>query len=86
MNRFKNLLLLSAFHSIIAVSFGQSDSEIIKTIRKEYVRINGLSSLQKVILNGGDFLENTPDGGAELTGYFKKDSSMIFWNMINLCY
>jgi hypothetical protein len=70
----------------VIVGFGQNDSETIKNIRKEYVRINGLSSLQRVTLSGEDFLENIPDGGGELTGYFKKDSLLKMTEWIGLSF
>jgi len=64
----------------------QDKASIIKDIRKEYHRINSISSFHVVKLDGADFTEETLDGGAELTAYYKKDSLLKITEWVGLSY
>jgi hypothetical protein len=54
---------------------------IIRNIRQVFQRINHDSTLRGVRLEAEEFLEEAPDNGGELTGYFKGDTlkKMIFY-------
>ena len=69
----------------MANAYSQNNADIKKHIQKEYQRINALS-LEKKSLDAEEFLQNTPDGGAELAGYFKKDSLLKIKEWIGLSY
>ncbi len=74
------------FIYIIASAFvfnakSQSKQDLIKEIRQEFQKINTDNNLKSRKLDGEEFLDNIPDGGAELTGYFRNDSivKIIEW-------
>lgn len=48
----------------------QVDQDVIKKIRKEFQIINSKLG-EKITLNDEEFLKNTTDRGAELSGYYK---------------
>ena len=77
------LILMSGF-GFSAVS--QDKASIIKQIRKEYHRINSVSSFHIVKLDTEDFTEETLDGGAELTAYYIKDSLLKITEWVGLSY
>jgi len=62
------LLLIS-----IGPIYGQDNSKLIETIREEFQSINTDSTLRRISLSAGEFLDHSPDGGADLIGFFKKD-------------
>lgn len=64
----------------------QSKASMIASIRKEFQAINTDKSLSKKTLSEEEFLENTPDGGASLTGYYKKDSLVKIVEWVGLSY
>jgi hypothetical protein len=68
----KHITLLLTTFLFITFSYSQSTSDQIKSIRKELQTINSDTTLKKITLDGEDFLEHAPDGGAELSGYYKK--------------
>jgi len=49
----------------------QEKSKLIDQIRKEFKSINSDSTLKKVTLNNEEFLDQVPDGGGQLTGFYK---------------
>jgi len=58
--------------TLITTSAGQTMSDQIKSIRKEFQVINSDTTLKKVTLENEEFLgENIGDGGGELDGLFK---------------
>lgn len=63
----------------------QDKPDLIKGIRNQYKRINSYS-LNMLTLEGKEFMDNIPDGGAELTGYFKDDSLLKISEWIGLSY
>src|SRR5258706_4258188 len=69
-----------------ADSFAQTKAELINTIRKDFQAINTDTSLKTKTLEDDEFLENTTDGGAELTGYYKRDSIVKIFEWIGLSY
>ena len=79
------IMLGLSFQLIIVIAYSQNKADVLKDIRKEYLRINN-SSLSKYILEAEDYLDNTPDGGAELIGYFKKDSLLKIRERVGLSY
>ncbi len=66
----KRLILLTLLSSSLA-SLGQTKSTLINSIKKEFQKINTDASYKIITLSAEDFLDHQPDGGAELTGYFK---------------
>jgi hypothetical protein len=67
-------------------AIGQDKQVLIKNIRLNYHSINANKLLRKVTLDVEDFLDHTPDGGGELTGYFKKGSIVKMVEWIGLSY
>jgi hypothetical protein len=64
----------------------QAREDIIKKIRKDFAEINADTTLKKISLENEEFLENVPDGGGELTGFFKGDSIVKIFEWIGLSY
>ncbi len=64
----------------------QTKLELTATIRKDFQEINNDRSLAKKTLDGEEFLENIPDGGAELTGYYKNNEIVKAVEWIGLSY
>jgi hypothetical protein len=64
------ILTLCTFHMVSA----QSKEETIKAIRQIFQEINQDHTLTTVSLTAEDFMEESPDNGGELIGYFKKDT------------
>ena len=56
---------------MVNICFGQSTTELISTIKKEFQAINADSGYKKIVIENEDFLENMTDGGGALTGYYK---------------
>ncbi len=77
------LIFLTGFYSR---AMSQDKADIIKDIRQEYQRINSISSFHIVKLDAEDFAEETPDGGAELKAYYKKDSLLKITEWIGLSF
>ena len=81
--------LISLF--VIATVFApgvksQSKQDLIKDIRHEFQIINTYKNLQVHSLDAEEFLENSPDRGAELKAYSKKDSIVKITEWIGLSY
>src|SRR5688500_9058333 len=68
----KHLVLLLITFAFIGTGFTQQKADIIKQIKVEFQNINKDKSLKKVTLDNEEFLENMPDGGGELSGYYRK--------------
>jgi hypothetical protein len=69
----KTLLLLFVLGIIIHLQ-GQTSTATLTSIKRSFYQINSDTHLAKVIIGGEDFLDEQPDGGAELTGFFKNKS------------
>ncbi len=82
----KLFLLLILISSSIFSAKSQSKQDIIKGIRQEFQKINSDASLKIIKLDAEEFLDDTPDGGAELTGYKRKDSLVKIVEWIGLSY
>jgi hypothetical protein len=67
-------------------SQGQTKTGLIETIRKDFQHINIDTTLKKKTLQDEEFLENMPDGGGELTGYYRNDSIVKIVEWIGLSY
>ena len=63
----------------------QNNSDIIQ-IRREFNQINSSNHLIKVELNAEEFLQETPDGGASLAGYFDNGKLVKIRSWIGLSY
>jgi len=68
------------------VSSAQTSPADISNIKNIFNKINTDSHLSKVVLEGEEFLDQTPDGGASLTGYFSKDNLVKITSWIGLSY
>ena len=84
MNKNK-IVLLFLLISCLTVH-GQEREDIIKKIRKDFKDINADTTLKKISLEGEEFLDDVPDGGGELTGFFKGDSIVKIAEWIGLSY
>ena len=84
MNKNK-IVLLSLLISCLIVH-GQEREDIIKKIRKDFKDINADTTLKKISLDGEEFRDHVPDGGGELTGFFKGDSIVKVAEWIGLSY
>ena len=80
------LLILFGLFIIHSTGNSQVKSDLIKTIRKDFQTINADTTLKKVELDEEEFLENTPDGGAELVGFYKENSLVKIYQWIGLSY
>ena len=65
---------------------GQASQDVIKNIRKNFQTTNSDTTLKKLTLDGEEFLDQVPDGGGELTGFFKNDSIVKISEWIGLSY
>lgn len=63
----------------------QNNLDIIQ-IRKEFNQINSNNHLTKLELDAEDFLQETPDGGASLAGYFDNEKLVKIRSWIGLSY
>ncbi|HEX4374794.1 MAG TPA: hypothetical protein VHZ50_15930 [Puia sp.] len=66
----RTLFILSFLFSYL-FTFAQADNNKINIIRQTVEQINKDSNYTIKKLNEEEFLEQTPDNGGELTGYFK---------------
>ena len=84
---FRNCFILAGlFLTFHSKSFGQTSNADIVQIRQIFTRINSDTLLEKLVIEGEDFLEHTPDGGGELTGYFSKAQLVKVSEWIGLSY
>jgi len=74
MKIYKPVVLFAALLCCISWCFSQSKEEKILAIRQVFQNINHDSTLKRLKLDGEDFLDFSPDNGAELTGYYKGDT------------
>src|SRR5262245_30234971 len=83
----RKFILLFCLHAgLLTDSYAQSKTEIIQTIRKDFQAINNDKTLTKKTLDCEEITENVPDGGCELTGYYKKDSLLKITEWVGLSY
>jgi hypothetical protein len=83
----QKLILICLFTSaFFQPSFGQAKTELIKVIRNDFQAISHDSTLKKKTLENEEFLKNMPDGGGELTGYYKNESIVKIVEWIGLSY
>jgi hypothetical protein len=54
-----------------ATTYGQDKTKLINEIRKEFKVINSDTTFRKIVLENEEFLEHMPDGGGQLTGFYK---------------
>jgi hypothetical protein len=73
------------FFSFINVS-AQSRDNIIKSIRQEFQTINKDTSYTTVVLENEEFLDQMPDGGGMLTGYYKNGEIRKIVKWIGISY
>jgi len=86
MNIRNGILFIGLLLSAHMGSFGQSSNRDITRIRQIFNGINSDPHLKKLVIEGKDFLEHSPDGGAELTGYFSKAGLVKITEWIGLSY
>jgi hypothetical protein len=67
-------------------SRAQTSQADISNIKNIFNKINTDSHLNKVVLEEEEFLDQTTDGGASLTGYFSEDSLVKITSWIGLSY
>ena len=72
------LLIFFIFPSRI---FAQSNVQLIKQVKREVKIISNDSTLKNITLNDKEFLDHTPDGGGQLTGFYKNDQieKIVLW-------
>ena len=66
-------ILFGLLLSLHSKSFGQDSNTDILQIRQIFTRINSDTLLEKLVFERAEFLDEAPDGGAKLTGYFSKN-------------
>jgi hypothetical protein len=86
MNRKKIILLPLLVFSFLLPSYGQTRTDKIKSIRQWVQYINRDSHYKTLTLTNEEFIEETTDGGSELTGYFKGDTICKINEWIGLSY
>lgn len=69
------------FLSFLSICYSQPNDTKIENIRQLFIDINNDKSFHIVKLENDEFLEEMPDGGGSLTGYFKGDTiyKMALW-------
>jgi len=80
------ILSVSALLYLALPSYGQKKEDQIRQIRKDFQAINSNTTLRVISLDAEAFLENLPDGGAKLTGYYEKDKLVKIVEWIGLSY
>jgi hypothetical protein len=81
MKDFLRTILLTFFSMSFLWLPAQKKNSDIADIKKTYTQINSIKDLKKVVLDAEEFLNESPDGGASLTGYFNKEKlvKIISW-------
>jgi hypothetical protein len=79
-------LLFLLFACCCSHSFAQSENAKIKAIQRVYNRTNQITGFKKITLENEAFLDNVPDGGGSLTGYFKRGMLYKIKEWIGLSY
>jgi hypothetical protein len=69
----KSFVCFTLIFTVLA-GYGQKKDSVIERIRRLYKQINTDSSLKTVKLENEQFLQQLPDGGASLKGFFCGDS------------
>ena len=82
MRAFKLMVTVFLIISTFVSSYSQVKTDLLKKIQA----INSDTKLKKVTLDNDEFLENVPDGGCQLIGYYKKDSLIKMTEWIGLSY
>jgi hypothetical protein len=82
----KNKIVFLSLSILSLVVHGQTHQDIIKTARKQFQEINADTTLKKISLDSEEFLDHVPDGGGELTGFFKGDSIVKIAEWIGVSY
>ena len=80
----KHIFFLLLGTLFLTVSFAQTRDEQIKLIRKKFEAINKDTTLRRVTLENEEFLVNIPDGGGELTGFYKNKEIKKIYEWIGL--
>jgi hypothetical protein len=80
------VLLIALFLFFNFISYSQTKEGVIKNIRQQFQLINADKTLKRVVLENEEFLENVPDGGGELKGFFRHDSLVKIIEWIGLSY
>lgn len=82
------LLILFYLSILFNVQYlpAQAKLEKIKHIQDVFKTVNKTSNLKIVKLENEEFLENMTDGGAELTGFFKRDSLIKIKEWVGMSY
>ncbi|WP_148661187.1 PulJ/GspJ family protein [Flavisolibacter tropicus] len=65
------ILLLAFFAFLPSLVFAQNKTDQKEAIRKAFQQINNDQRLKKLTLESEAFLKHMPDGGGELTGFYK---------------
>jgi hypothetical protein len=81
-----HIFLVGLFVCYAASTTGQSIPGDIAHIKEVYLNINSHGHLKKVTMDDEEFLDQSTDGGAALTGYFAKDSLLKITSWIGLSY
>ena len=81
MERNKQIILVLLLGLVCLNLHSQESNKNILHIKKVFSEINSNKNLTKIEMAGEDFLAETPDGGALLTGYFDHTSllKITFW-------
>lgn len=85
-HEYKFSLLLTIINFLLFSSLlAQNKEASIKEIRQVVQNINNNKNLKKIVLRNNEFLEDAvPDGGGELTGYFKNGELVKIFESIGI--
>jgi len=74
-------ILITTLTLCFSRTFGQDKAKLTSDIRKEFRAINNDTTLKKLVLNEDEFLDHTPDGGGQLTGFYKGEQirKIVTW-------
>ena len=86
MTAYKLIVLLPFFTGLYLFTQAQDKDSVIRRIRQVTETINTDKTLKKVVLSAEEYLDDVPDGGAELTGYFRGNSIVKISEWIGLSY
>jgi hypothetical protein len=82
----RSLICVFIFAQLAIASCREDKNSRIAVIRKQFNLINADTSLKVRELDAEEFLDNAPDGGASLEGYYKKDKLVKIVEWIGLSY
>ena len=82
----KTIIAIFTLCLAVGFSYGQTEKESIKLIRSHFTWINNQTDYNTEELNNIEFLNFSPDNGALLKGFYKKDNLYKIVETVGLSY